>query len=1196
MSHHKSSSVFALALLFALVAAPKPMAAILGDTLVLAQSATPSPFPLPDTVAAGTTVRIDGSNSMGAVNQSLKQQFEEQYAGTSVADAYNGTTAALQSLTAGDIDLAAIGRPLTAAEKAEGLTEMPVGRSKIAIIVGEANPFTGNLTFEQFAQIFRGEITDWSQVGGAPGPIRLIDHPADSDTRQAFRNYPVFQNAPFESGATALSLTEDSATAIVAELGSDGISYITANQVVDRPDVRIVPMHQTLPTDPRYPYSQPLVYVYRGQPSPTVASFLGFATAPVGQAAVAAAGAAIAADPGAVASPAATTDPETIAPASPEAVAPSAASPASPTTEADQGAAVTNTETNTERKASPWLWLLPLLLAIPFLLWLFGRRRGAAPPEELLPAVPPIAATPPEPKLADRTGTVISADRTAIADVRPPAPVVPETPPSPPVEPPISLPAVGAALVGGAALAGLTGVDRRLPNRIVFTPRTTRQAYAYWEAPEENRRVLQQQGGKHYTLKIYDATGDATGVNTGSDLEQPLPHSIQELACEEADSDRWVANLQSDRDYIAEIGYLTDNNQWLALARSAPIRMPSENPLPDEVESGLLLSRLVPARVSGAEPAPDLRTGVDPTIADGQQEAVEATKFNLGQPDLRGEDLADVDAHLPALADGYGDSQIFLLPRDPNWAYTYWDVPNQEKAALRQQGGSRLALRFYDVTGINLDQQRPHSLQQYDCDELSRDWYLPVPVSDRDYIVEIGYLTHDGRWLMLARSNPARIPPIYPSGWLDDQFVTVDWEEDLRGQTQLQLPQPASPSYGNPIYDRIFNLVKSAESQRIAGSLFASMQPVPEQSLSSYSVSGLGMASLTESGMGMMSGIGVTGMSGAAAIGMSGIGISSAGIASMPNISGVGMSGVGLGVAGMSGVSGSGIGAMGMSGVGVTGVSGAAVPGMSGIGITGMSGVGMMSGVGITGMSGVGMSGVGMMSGIGMYSISSLSGTGFTASGVGMSGVGMMSIPTMSGIGMSGMGIGLTMSGVGMSGVGMMNVPTMSGVGYTLSGVGMSGAGMGYTLSGVGMSGVGIYSIPTMSGIGMSGVGMGLTISGIGMSGVGMSGIGMSGVGFGASIPPIRPRKFWLVANAELIVHGATEPDATVLVGDREIKLSPDGTFRFQVAFPDGKINYPILAVAADGEQTRSVRMDFNRETPVENGNTKAEAVEEWLQ
>jgi len=119
----------------------------------------------------------------------------------------------------------------------------------------------------------------------------------------------------------------------------------------------------------------------------------------------------------------------------------------------------------------------------------------------------------------------------------------------------------------------------------------------------------------------------------------------------------------------------------------------------------------------------------------------------------------------------------------------------------------------------------------------------------------------------------------------------------------------------------------------------------------------------------------------------------------------------------------------------------------------------------------------------------------------------------------------------------------------------------------------------------MSGYGMGLT----------MSGSGMSGVGMGASIPPVRPRKFWLVAEAELIIYGATEPDATVTIGGRPIKLNPDGTFRIQVSFPDGVIDYPIMAVAADGEQTRSIHMNFNRETPERHTNTKEEAVLEWI-
>lgn len=125
-------------------------------------------------------------------------------------------------------------------------------------------------------------------------------------------------------------------------------------------------------------------------------------------------------------------------------------------------------------------------------------------------------------------------------------------------------------------------------------------------------------------------------------------------------------------------------------------------------------------------------------------------------------------------------------------------------------------------------------------------------------------------------------------------------------------------------------------------------------------------------------------------------------------------------------------------------------------------------------------------------------------------------------------------------------------------------------------SGVGMWAVPTASGLTMSGV-------------------GMSGAGFSAAAIPMRPRQFWLIADAELIVYGATEPDATVMIGDRQIQLNPDGTFRFQMSFQDGLINYPIVAVAADGEQTRSIHMKFNRETPSRHTNTKEEAVPEWF-
>jgi uncharacterized protein len=337
-------------------------------------------------------------------------------------------------------------------------------------------------------------------------------------------------------------------------------------------------------------------------------------------------------------------------------------------------------------------------------------------------------------------------------------------------------------------------------------------------------------------------------------------------------------------------------------------------------------------------------------------------------------ELADVDAGLMDLPSGYGTSQIMLLPRDPQWAYAYWDVPNEKREEMRAQGGQQLALRLFDVTGLDLGRQAAHNVQEYGCDELAREWYLPIPVSDRDYVLEIGYRAGDGRWLVMARSNSIRVPPVYPSEWIEDQFVTVTWNRELRGTQVMELVSPAErmlmADAGQPdaIHSQMQHLAAQAETMRVAGSLMGGAESVPGsiqhlESVSSY----------------------------------------------------------------------------------------------------------------------------------------------------------------------------------------------------------------------VFPSGVGLWAIPNMSGLNMSG-------------------LNMSGVGMGASMPPERaPRKFWLVADAELIVYGATEPDATVYVDGEPIVLRPDGTFRFQMSFQDGELRFPILAVAADGEQTRAVRMEFERQTFDRNTNTKAEAVEEWL-
>jgi ABC-type phosphate transport system substrate-binding protein len=274
MLHKRHNSVVTLAILLTLVGVSKPAKAFL-----LAQSDKASTtFAVPDKLPQDAMVKIAASSSTSGIAASLKESFATKYPQAQVKLKTQDSVSALKSLSSGQADLAAIGRVLTAAEKAQGFISVPISREKIAIVVSKNNPFDGNLTIDQFAQIFRGEITDWSEIGGAPGKINLIDAPNSNDTRQAFPSYPVFQSGEFKTGLTANQLKQDSIDAMIAKLGTNGIGYAVANDVIKRDDVKVVTMHQTQPSDPRYPFSEPFNLIYKGTPSAAAQAYLGFAT------------------------------------------------------------------------------------------------------------------------------------------------------------------------------------------------------------------------------------------------------------------------------------------------------------------------------------------------------------------------------------------------------------------------------------------------------------------------------------------------------------------------------------------------------------------------------------------------------------------------------------------------------------------------------------------------------------------------------------------------------------------------------------------------------------------------------------------------------------------------------------------------------------------------------------------------------
>ncbi len=246
-------------------------------------------FPVPTVVPQGTQVRISsGSQKMETLSEALEQGFEGAYTGSQVDVEAKTTDQAIQDVLNDNADFAAISRPLTAAETAKGLEAIALQRPKIAVVVDQSNPFAQSLTGTQFAQVFRGEISDWAEIGGTARPIKLVDRPANNEVRQSLQPYPVFTAAPFEPAADAITLQPDTTESLATALGPDGIGYVLVSELPNQPSLKALPLHRTLPTDSRYPFSQPYALVYaRGAASPAVAAFLGYATGQPGQAIIA---------------------------------------------------------------------------------------------------------------------------------------------------------------------------------------------------------------------------------------------------------------------------------------------------------------------------------------------------------------------------------------------------------------------------------------------------------------------------------------------------------------------------------------------------------------------------------------------------------------------------------------------------------------------------------------------------------------------------------------------------------------------------------------------------------------------------------------------------------------------------------------------------------------------------------------------
>jgi phosphate transport system substrate-binding protein len=861
----QTSSVVTLSLLAGLVAAtPK----------VLAQAAVETKFPLPTSLPAGTKVKVGGSQSLEGLNKGLQEAFKKRFADSEVVPTYTSTDKGIAALEKGEADIVGAGRVLTQAEQAK-LGVKSLGRTKIAIVVSDKNTFVkDNIGFDQFAKIYRGEIQDWSKVGGTKGAIKVIDQTDTSDTRQAFANYPVFKGG-LNTSKSAIKLADNSAKSVVEKLGTNGIGYLPASELKGLSGIRVLSLNKVQPDDARYAFSQPMSYIYsKDKASDAAKALLGVVDSPEGAAAIAAV-------PGIT--------PITASGATAPAAASGNASVKPEATTVTEGLAVGAAG---DKGGIPWwVWLgIPLALGAGWWALAGGKKKETvqSEPKRLNPLysendVKPTGTT------GFTTGTTGFTTNRDGQDT------------GIPLSGDLSLPtnavdkagsaiggaatvakdqagdllkgaalAGGAAIAGGAALAGGLGksvVDKsaslsgdlsgELPKIDLGNPLEGLKKKAEDLTPDldlgnpieglkdkagdlgnsiegimpDVGNPISGLGDKAGDLLKGAAVAGGAAVVGGAALAGGLfgnkeAEKSDELKADDSSGFSFGAIGQGIQDKVGDVveggqnlggaaiaggaalaggaaaaatqgaqslwGSNDDHSGELSLEDSSfeteisalsnksgdlgPLDLPSADleVTPDPFDDSILSE---PSAVS----APEMSGGFNPfdSIGELKDRAVDSVQ---GLASTGGSAVLGGAAAAAGLAVGAGaaaksfvtgenrtettpeetgvlqqEGQITLVSPNPAQAYVHWDVPVKLKRQLRQQGGRKLAVRMYDVTDVDVSNHLPSNFQEFECDELAWDLHLPVPRADRKYLVEIGYVSEDNNWLMLARSTPVMI-------------------------------------------------------------------------------------------------------------------------------------------------------------------------------------------------------------------------------------------------------------------------------------------------------------------------------------------------------------------------------------------------------------------------------------------------------
>jgi phosphate transport system substrate-binding protein len=242
------------------------------------------------TNAGADTIVIKGSDTLGAkLVPQLAEQFKSQHSGTTFDIAAEGSATGFAALIDKTAAIGMASRPAKPEEIANGKTkgvdmkEMTVAYDGIAVIVNSANSIKG-LTKKQVEQIFTGEITDWSAVGGSGGKISVYTRNTSSGTYAEFKELAM-KKRDYARDSQKLAGNEQ----IAQEVGTNpnGVGYVGL-AYTKATGIKIMSIDGATPSKESvlaksYPYARPTFYYTNGDPTGAVKEFIDFTIAPEGQ-------------------------------------------------------------------------------------------------------------------------------------------------------------------------------------------------------------------------------------------------------------------------------------------------------------------------------------------------------------------------------------------------------------------------------------------------------------------------------------------------------------------------------------------------------------------------------------------------------------------------------------------------------------------------------------------------------------------------------------------------------------------------------------------------------------------------------------------------------------------------------------------------------------------------------------------------